>query len=118
MKLFLYVNPLDTVADASEHLVRDGAKGITEHRDGQVVAKDFYLVTLLAVDVGHVNHADIHTDVAHIVGLLSIDEAVAAPIAEMAIESVGIANRNGCRGRRSQGRVREVSPRQRASFQP
>ncbi len=89
------INSLNSVADACQHLVWNGAKGIAEHSDRQVVAKDFHLVTLLAVDVGHVNHADIHADVTHIVGFLPIHQTIAATIAEMTIEAVGIANRNG-----------------------
>ena len=53
------------------------------------------MVALLAVDARHIKHADIHADVAHIVGFLTIHQAVATPIAEVAIESVGITDRNG-----------------------
>ena len=60
-----------------------------------MVAKDLYAVTFLAVDACNIYHGDIHTDVAHILCLLAVDEAVAMTVAEMAVQTVGIADRYG-----------------------
>ena len=49
----------------------------------------------MAGDVGDVYHAHIHADVAHVAGLLSVDDAVSVPVAQSAVESVGIANGDG-----------------------
>ena len=91
----LIVDALHTVGDAGEYLVGDGVDGVAEHGDGQMLAENLDAVALGTVDVGDVNHADIHTDIAHILGALAVDEAVAVAIAEMAVQTVGIAYGDG-----------------------
>lgn len=93
--LFLYIHPLYSCADSRKHLVWYGAKGIAEFGYREVVAEDFDRVAFLAFYVGHINHADIHADVAYVFGRLAIDEAMAVAVAEVAIETVGIADRDG-----------------------
>ena len=88
------IDALHAVADAREHLVGDGVELVGEHGDGQMVAEDLHTVSLATGDIGHIDHADVHTDVAHIIGALPIDEAVAVAVAQMAIETVGIAYRD------------------------
>ena len=89
----LEIHPLHTVADAREHLVRNGLHHVREHRYGQVVAEYLHGVALLAVNVGHVDHRHVHADVAHVGCLLAVYEAVTPPAAETAVESVGVADR-------------------------
>ena len=86
---------LHTGGDAGENFVGDGAHGIAEDGDGQVVAKDGDAVAHLARDVGDVNHADIHADIAHVVSSLAVDQAVAVAVAQVAAQAVGIANGDG-----------------------
>jgi len=88
------IDALHAVADARKHLVGDGVELVGEHGDGQMVAEDLHTVSLATGDVGHIDHADVHADVAHIVGALPIDEAVAVAVAQMAVETVGIAYRD------------------------
>ena len=70
---FLHIDVLDTIRNACKHFVGNGSDGIAEHCNGQVIAKDDGMVAYLAVDVGDVYHADIHADVAHIIGSLTVD---------------------------------------------
>ena len=88
------IDALHAVADARKHLVGDGVELVGEHGDGQMVAEDLHTISLATGDVGHIDHADVHADVAHIVGTLPIDEAVAVAVAQMAVETVGIAYRD------------------------
>ena len=88
------IDALHAVADARKHLVGDGVKLVGEHGDGQMVAEDLHTVSLATGDVGHIDHANVHANVAHIVGALPIDETVAVAVAQMAVETVGIAYRD------------------------
>ena len=88
------IDALHAVADARKHLVGDGVKLVGEHGDGQMVAEDLNTVSLATSNVSHIDHADVHADVAHIVSTLPIDEAVAVAVAQMAVETVGIAYRD------------------------
>jgi len=88
------IDALHAVADARKHLVGDGVELVGEHGDGQMVAEDLHTVSLATGDIGHIDHADVHADVAHIVGTLPIDEAVAVAVAQMSVETVGIAYRD------------------------
>lgn len=90
------VDTFDAVGDSGEHFVRDGAEFVGEDGDGQVLSEDFDGVALLAGDVGDVDHSDVHADVAHIVGRLAVDQTVAAAVAQVPVESVGIADGDGC----------------------
>lgn len=92
----LDVDALNTGTDAGENLVRDGAEGIGEDGDGEVVAEDFRHVALFAVNISDVYHADIHTDIAYVFCFLAVDETVAVAVAEMTVETIGIAYRDGC----------------------
>ena len=57
--------------------------------------EDLYAVALVAVNVGDINHAYVHADVAHVRSLLTIHDAVSQSIAEASVETVGIANGDG-----------------------
>jgi len=46
LSLILEINAFYTVADAGEDLVGDGFEHIAEHGNGQVLAKDLYLIAL------------------------------------------------------------------------
>ena len=89
------IDLLDTIADSREDLVRNGVEDIRKDGSWQVLAEDFYLVALVAVDASDVNHGDIHADIANIGSLLTINQAVAGTTAEVAVQTIGIADRNG-----------------------
>ena len=95
LSLILEINAFYTVADAGEDLIGDGFEHIAEHGNGQVLAKDLYLIALLTGDVGDINQSHVHTDITHILGLLTVDEAVAVAIAQTTVQAIGIANRYG-----------------------
>ena len=46
------IDTLDTVGDSRENLVGDGVDDVAEDSDGQMLAKDLHLITLLTRDVG------------------------------------------------------------------
>ena len=61
-----------------------------------MLAKDFDGIALVNIgDVRHVNHRHIHTDIAHVGCLLTIDQTVAGATPQVAVQTVGIANWNG-----------------------
>ena len=93
--LVLEINSFYTIAYAREHLVRDGLEYIAQYGNRQVLAKDLYLVAFLTWDIGDINQGHIHTDISYVLGLLTIDEAVAVTIAKVAIQTISIANRYG-----------------------
>lgn len=70
-----------TGTDGGENFVGDGAELVGEDGDGEVVSEDFYAVALLTVDISDVYHGDIHADVAYVLRLLPIDEAVGVSVA-------------------------------------
>ena len=89
--LVLIIHSLHPARDACEHLVGDGAERVGEHRYGQVVAKDFHAVSLLAGNVGHVYQCHVHADVAHIGCLLPVHQTIAVAVAQVSVQTVGIA---------------------------
>ena len=91
----LKVNTLDALADGGEDLVGDGVEAVAQLGDGQVLAEDFDGVALAAVDVGDVDHADVHADIAHVGRPLAVDEAVGVAATQVAVEAVGIADGDG-----------------------
>ena len=93
--LILEINALYSVADACKHLVRYGVEDIRQHRYGKIVAENLYAISLVAINIRNVYHGYVHTDVAYILSLLPIDKTVAVTVAQMAVEPVGIAYRNG-----------------------
>ena len=91
MLLILEINALYSVADACKYLVRDGVEDIRQYGDGKVVTEYLNAVTLVAVYSRDVYHGHVHTDIAYILCLLPVDKAVAVAVAQMSVESVGIA---------------------------
>ena len=60
-----------------------------------MLSKDLHLVTFNARNIRHVDHRHIHTDVTYILRLLTFHQTIAVPIAQMTVQSVGIANGDG-----------------------
>ena len=94
MQSFLIIDALYAIANARQYLVRYRFEGITQDRDGQMWAKNFHTIALLAGNVGDVDHTNVHTNIAYVIGLAPIDQAVGMPITQMAIQSVGIPDRD------------------------
>ena len=88
----LEVNSFYTVADRGKDLVWNGIKYIAEHSDRQVVTENLDTVAFFTVDACDVDHGHIHADVADIRCLLSVHQAIAVPVAEMAVQAVCIAD--------------------------
>lgn len=97
--LLLYIDLLYAAADGSENLVRNGVEGVGEDCYREVCAEDFYAVAFLAVDVGNIYHRYVHADIANVWRFLAVYETVAVATTEVAVESVGITDRNGCYAR-------------------
>ena len=60
-----------------------------------MVAENLHRVAFAAVDVRHVDHADIHADVAHVGGALPVHQAVGIPVAQVAVQAIGVADGQG-----------------------
>ena len=84
----------DTTTDGCQHLIRNGLQYLTEHIGRQVLAKNFHAVALLTGNISNINHGDIHTNIAHIGSLLTIDKTIACSTSKMTGESISIADRN------------------------
>jgi len=95
----LEINAFHSVADAGQHLVRDGVENIAQNGDWEILAENLNLITLLTRDVGDIDKGDIHTDITYILGLLTVDEAIAMAVAQVAVQTVGIADRNSSNDR-------------------
>ena len=94
--LVLEIDLFNTGGDAGEHFVGNGLEHVAQNRGRQMLAKDFDRVALMDVgNVSHVNHRYIHADITHIGCLLAINQAVASTTTQMAVQAVGIANRDG-----------------------
>jgi hypothetical protein len=64
--MLLEVDALYTRTDRSKYLVGNRVEHVREYRYGKVVAKDLDRVSLVTVNVGHVDHANVHTDIANV----------------------------------------------------
>ena len=89
------INTLYAFTYGSKHFVRYGFEPLSKLGNGKMVTKNFYGVTFVAGNVGHVNHADIHADVTHIGRWHAVDQTIPSAISQSAIKSVGIPNRKG-----------------------
>ena len=57
-----------------------------------MVTKNFHTVTLLAIDVRHVNHTDIHADIPYIGCPLAVYKTIGMSISKMAVQAVGVTD--------------------------
>ena len=55
-----------------------------------MVTKNFHTVTLLAINVRHVNHTDIHADIPYIGCPLAVYKTISMSISKMAVQAVGV----------------------------
>ena len=94
-------DPFHALTHRSEHFVGNGVELLGESFGRQVVAEDFHAVAFATGDVCHVDHAHIHTDVAHIGSALSVDQTETVAVAETAIEPVGVTDGDGGDARRT-----------------
>ena len=90
------VNALDTRGNSRHHLVGNGVEPLSQLTYRQVRAKNLHSVAYLAVNVGDVNHADVHTDVSNVGSGLPVYQTIALAVAQMPIQSIGISYRNSC----------------------
>ena len=61
-----------------------------------MVAENFNAVAFFTGNSGYVNHCYVHTNVANVRSFLPINQTVGAAIAQMAVQSVGIAYGYSC----------------------
>ena len=97
----LIIYSLHTCRDTCQHLIRNGFKHIGKNGYRQMIPEDFHTVTFLTVNIRYVDHADIHTNIAYIGSALPVHQTIGAAVAQMAIQPVGITDRNGCDARRA-----------------
>ena len=62
----------------------------------QVGTEYLYAVTLLAVYIRDINHADIHADISYVVGLLTVHKAIGLAVTQVTVQAIGITYRNCC----------------------
>ena len=61
-----------------------------------MLTENLHLVTFMNVgNVRHVNHGNIHADIAHVWCLLTIYQTIAGTTSQMAVQSISIADRYG-----------------------
>ena len=88
----LIIYSLHTCRDTCQHLIRNGFKHIGKNGYRQMVTKNFHTVTLLAIDVRHVNHTDIHADIPYIGCPLAVYKTIGMSISKMAVQAVGVTD--------------------------
>ena len=93
--LFLIIYPLYPITDARQYLVGNGINNLCQNGRGEFLAKDEHGIALLTGDIRYINHADIHTDVSHIAGFLSVYQTVAVATSQESVQPVGITDGNG-----------------------
>src|SRR5574344_1366005 len=93
-KSIFEINSLHAGRYAGKNLIRDGFQNIRKIAHRQVITEYFHPVTLLTVDIRHINHANIHADITHVRSLLPVHQTIAVTVAQVAIQSVGIADWN------------------------
>ena len=96
----LEIHPFHPFADTCKDLVGYGTELFCNDVHRQMFAEDLHAVAFVAFDVSDVEHADVHADVSDIRGLLAVYERISSAIAEMTVQSVGIADGNGSNARR------------------
>ena len=99
MKRFLVIGEIDSLdagRNARHYLVGNRVEPLGKLRDGQMRAENLHTVAHVTVDIRNVNHADIHTDISHIGSRVPVYQTISISVTQMPIQSVGIANRNGC----------------------
>ena len=92
--LILEIDALNAIRNACQHLIGDGAEHIAEFCDGQMLTEYLHLIALLTRNVCHVDHRYIHTDITHVLCLLTVYKTIATAIAKSTVQSVSIADRN------------------------
>ena len=60
-----------------------------------MLAEDLHLVALLTVNARDIDHGHIHTDIAYVLRLLAVYQAIAVAIAQVTVQAVGIAYGDG-----------------------
>lgn len=94
-KLFLKIHSFHAIRHRRKNFVGNRADLFADDADGQLLTENFDAVALVAVDSRDIDHRDIHTNIAHVVGALSVHDAVAATVAKLSEKTVGIADGNG-----------------------
>ena len=94
-KLLLKIHSLHAIRHRRKNFVGNCAHLLADDADGQLLTENFDAVALVAVDSRDVDHRDIHANITHVVGSLSVHDAVAATVAELSEKAVGIADGNG-----------------------
>ena len=94
-KLLLKIHSLHAIRHGCKNFVRNRADLFADDADGQLLTENFDAVALVAVDSRDIDHRDIHANIAHVVGALSIHDAVASTVAQLPEKAVGIADGDG-----------------------
>ena len=81
---------------ACKDLIRNRTTTGSEFCWREFVAKDSSEVAFFARYISNIYHADIHTDVAHIISLLPVNKAIAFPVAKQSVQSVSITYWQTC----------------------
>ena len=60
-----------------------------------MISENLHAVAYLAINVSFIYHTFFHTDIALIRSTLSVHQALGVAIAQVTVQPVGIADRNG-----------------------
>ena len=88
----LVADALDAGRDGGEDFVGDGSEAVGDLGDGQAGAEDDDRIAFARVGVGHVDHAEIHADVAHGGAAVMADEHLPDAVAKAAVHAVGVTD--------------------------
>ena len=93
-QLFPVIHPFYPWRNRGKYLVWDGLQLVRKFADGEFFTEDDDRVSFACVDIGDVDHAGIHADIADDRAALAVDHDFAAAIAEMTVQAVGITDRD------------------------
>ena len=94
--LVLEIDLLDAIRDAGEDFVGNRLENIGKDRGGQMLTEDLYRIALMDIrNICHINHRHIHADITYVGCLLTIYQTIAGTTTEVAVQTVGITDRDG-----------------------
>src|SRR5690606_15302742 len=93
--LFAEENALHPLRNASDNLIRNGFECLGHLDYGRIVAKNYHRITFTGGAFGGIDHQHIHANTADNRRFLSAYGDVARSVAPMAVDSVGVTNRDG-----------------------
>ena len=93
-KLFFVVDTFYSLGHAGEDFVGDGIQFFSEFGDRNVSSEDFNLVADFCINIGDIDHAGVHANIADDRCPFPSHEHFSDSVAQVAVQAVRIADRD------------------------